>query len=134
MEPVRRLGMERHVTFTGYIEGDDFVAALRALDAGVYLVPGSDGTCRAARELLAMGVPMVVAERGMLAEIVPHGEAGLVTDGSVDGLAGALLELARDVEGRRALANGARRMAETRYALGPQAGQVKAIYERILAR
>jgi glycosyltransferase involved in cell wall biosynthesis len=134
MEPVRRLGLEQHVVFTGYIEGDDFVAALRALDAGVYLVPGSDGTCRAARELLAMGVPMVVADRGMLAEIVPHDEAGLVTDGSVGGLASALIALAKDSAKRKALAKGARRLAETRYALGPQAEQVKAIYEGIVGR
>ena len=132
MGPARRLGLDRHVIFTGYIEGDEFVGAIRAMDVGVYLVPGSDGTCRAARELLAMGKPVVVAERGMLKEIVPDGEAGIVTDGSVEGLAEALLALGRDLEKRKALAGGARRLAETRYALGPQAAQVKGIYEGIL--
>lgn len=134
MEPARKLGLDGRVIFTGYIEGDDFVAAIHAMDVGVYLVPGSDGTCRAARELLAMGKPVVVADRGMLKEIVPDGEAGIVTDGSVAGLANALLSLGRDPERRGALAGGARRLAETRYALGPQAEQVKGIYERILGR
>ncbi len=134
MEPARKLGLDGQVIFTGYIEGDDFVAAIRAMDVGVYLVPGSDGTCRAARELLAMGKPVVVADRGMLKEIVPDGQAGIVTDGSVAGLAGALLTLAIDSAKREALATGARRLAETRYALDPQAEQVKAIYERILGR
>jgi len=134
MEPARKLGLDGQVIFTGYIEGDDFVAAIAAMDVGVYLVPGSDGTCRAARELLAMGKPVVVADRGMLKEIVPDGEAGIVTDGSVAGLANALLSLRRDPERRGALAGGARRLAETRYALGPQAEQVKGIYERILGR
>ncbi|MBL7649147.1 MAG: glycosyltransferase family 4 protein [Candidatus Hydrogenedentes bacterium] len=134
MEPARKLGLDGQVIFTGYIEGDDFVAAIAAMDVGVYLVPGSDGTCRAARELLAMGKPVVVADRGMLKEIVPDGEAGIVTDGSVAGLANALLSLGRDPERRGALAGGARRLAETRYALGPQAEQVKGIYERILGR
>jgi len=134
MEPARKLGLDGHVIFTGYIEGDDFVAAIQAMDVGVYLVPGSDGTCRAARELLAMGKPVVVADRGMLKEIVPDEKAGMVTDGSVDGLAKALLELGRDGERRAALAAGARRRAETRYALGPQAAQVKGIYEAILGR
>ena len=134
MEPARKLGLDGRVIFTGYIEGDDFVAAIHAMDVGVYLVPGSDGTCRAARELLAMGKPVVVADRGMLKEIVPDGEAGIVTDGSVGGLTDALLTLGRDPERRAVLAAGARRLAETRYALGPQAAQVKGIYERILGR
>jgi glycosyltransferase involved in cell wall biosynthesis len=134
MDPARKLGLDKHVIFTGYIEGDDFVAAIQAMDLGVYLVPGSDGTCRAARELLAMGKPVVVADRGMLREIVPDGQAGIVTDGSVDGLAEALLMLGRDVERRSVLGAGARRLAETRYALGPQAAQVKGIYERVLGR
>lgn len=134
MEPARKLGLDGHVIFTGYIDGDDFVGAIQAMDVGVYLVPGSDGTCRAARELLAMGKPMVVADRGMLKEIVPDGVAGVVTDGSVEGLASALLALANDSAKREALATGARRLAETRYALGPQAAQVKGIYERILGR
>lgn len=134
MEPARKLGLDGRVTFTGYIEGDHFVAAIQAMDVGVYLVPGSDGTCRAARELLATGKPVVVADRGMLKEIVPNGEAGIVTDGSVDGLAEALLALGRDVKRRSALGAGARRLAETRYALEPQAAQVKGIYERILGR
>lgn len=134
MEPARRLGLDKHVIFTGYIEGDDFVGAIRAMDVGVYLVPGSDGTCRAARELLAMGKPVVVADRGMLKEIVPDGQAGIVTDGSVEGLAEALLTLGRDSAIREALAAGARMLAETRYALGPQAVQVKGIYAGILGR
>ena len=134
MEPARTLGIDGHIIFTGYIDGDDFVATIRAMDVGVYLVPGSDGTCRAARELLAMGKPVVVADRGMLKEIVPDGEAGLLTDGSVEGLASALLTLGRKEVRRAALAAGARRLAETRYALGPQAMQVKGIYEGILGR
>lgn len=134
MEPARKLGLGKHVVFTGYIEGDDFVAAVQAMDVGVYLVPGSDGTCRAARELLAMGKPLVVADRGMLREIVPDGQAGIVTDGSVAGLADALLALGRDRERCLALGAGARSLAETRYALAPQAEQVKEIYERILER
>ncbi len=134
MEPARKLGLDGQVIFTGYIEGDDFVAAIAAMDVGVYLVPGSDGTCRAARELLAMGKPVVVADRGMLREIVPDGQAGVLTDGTVDGLAEALLMLGKDSTKREALAAGARRLAETRYALGPQAAQVKGIYAGILRR
>lgn len=132
-EPVRRLGLEGHVHFTGYIEGDGYVAAINAMDTGVYLVPGSDGTCRAARELLAMGKPVVAADRGMLREIVSDGESGVVTDGSVEQLFNALLDLGQDPEKRARYSANARALAQTRYALGAQAAQVKAIYEVLLA-
>lgn len=132
MAPARELGLAERVHFTGYIDGDDFVAAIRAMDVGAYLVPGSDGTCRAARELLAMGKPVVVADRGMLREIVPDGVAGLVTDGGPTALAEAFISLGRDQARRTALGAGARHLAETRYALRPQAEQVAGLYERVL--
>ncbi len=130
-EPVRRLGLQEHVIFTGYIDGDDFVAAIRAMDVGVYLVPGSDGTCRAARELLAMGKPVVVADRGMLREIVGQGTCGVVTDGSTEELRDALLDLGRDDGRRGLLGKRAQEIAVTRYALEAQAAAVAQIYESL---
>ncbi|HQL95909.1 MAG TPA: glycosyltransferase [Candidatus Hydrogenedentes bacterium] len=133
-EPVRRLGLADRVHFTGYIAGEDYVGMLRAFDAGVLLVPGSDGTCRAVREVLAMGRPMVVADRGMLAEIVADGQTGLVCDGTPDGLHAAFAALAADRARRAALGRNARAAAEARHALPVQAAQVLSLYERVLHR
>lgn len=132
MEPVRRLGLTDRVHFTGFIDGENYVGMLRAFDIGVFLTPGSDGTCRAAREILAMGRPMVVADRGMLAEIVTHNETGLVCDGSPGALLQAMETLAKDRVRRLELGRAARRMAENRYSLTRQAEAVIAIYEEIL--
>lgn len=133
-EPVRRLGLADRVHFTGYIAGEDYVGMLRAFDAGVLLVPGSDGTCRAVREALAMGRPMVVADRGMLAEIVADGQTGLVCDGTPDGLHAAFAALAADRARRAALGRNARAAAEARHALPVQAAQVLSLYETVLRR
>jgi glycosyltransferase involved in cell wall biosynthesis len=130
--PVRELGLEDQVVFTGYLDGDDYRAALASLDVGVYLVPGSDGTCRAARELLAMGKPVLAADRGMLAEIVTDGVSGAVCDGSAEGLAEVMLRWAASREEVERLARGARDDAERRFSLRGQAESVLRVYERVL--
>ena len=131
-EPVRRLGLEKVVHFTGYIDGENYVGMLKAFDTGVFLVPGSDGTCRAAREILAMGRPMIVADRGMLREIVTDGHDGIVFDGTADGLYRALCRMRDDRPLRLELGRSARHTAETRYSLEVQAEAVEQCYRRVL--
>ncbi|HOZ48007.1 MAG TPA: glycosyltransferase family 4 protein [Candidatus Hydrogenedentes bacterium] len=133
LEPVKRLGLESVVHFPGFIDGENYVGVLKAFDVKVFLTPGSDGTCRAVREAMAMGKPAVVAHRGMLAEIVDDGLNGIVCDGSVEALAHALGRLAADRGYRRALARAAREKALSSYSLDVQARAVCALYERILA-
>ena len=128
-EPVRRLGLEDHVHFAGFIEGEDYVGMLRSFDAGVYLVPGSDGTCRTVRELMAMGKPVVAANRGMLAEIVTDGHDGLVVSGDSDSLFDAFRYLARDRARRADMGHAARATAVARYSLEAQAKAVIGVYE-----
>jgi glycosyltransferase involved in cell wall biosynthesis len=114
-EPVRRLGLEPVVSFPGYLRGDEYAATLASLDAQIFLVPGSDPTCRALREGMALGVPSVAARRGLLPEIVADGETGLLFDGTVEGLLAALRTMG-DPETRRRLGAAARRRAETLFA------------------
>lgn len=128
MEPVRSLGLEERVHFSGFIEGENYVGMLKAFDVKVYLVPGSDGTCRAVREALAMGKPAVVADRGMLREIVAHGETGYVCDGSPEALLEHLRALSRDRALCRRLGRAAREIAIRVYSLEAQAQSVQAVY------
>lgn len=131
-EPVTRLGLSDHVHFTGYIDGENYAGMLRAFDAGIYLVPGSDGTCRAAREIMSMGRPVVAASRGMLPEIVTHEKDGLIFDGSTAGLEQALLELVESPQRCRELGRRARETALTRYSLEAQAAAVLGHYRQLL--
>lgn len=132
LEPVRKMGLDDRVHFSGYVDGEDYVGMLKAFDAKVYLVPGSDGTCRAVREALAMAKPVVVADRGMLREIVDDGKTGFVCDGSPDALFQHLERLAKDAELRQAMGAAARKTALERYALETQARGVAAAYQEAL--
>src|SRR5690606_33093344 len=132
MGPVQELGLSDRVHFPGYTDGENYVGLLKAFDVKVYLVPGSDGTCRAVREALAMGKPAVVADRGMLREIVADGVTGYVCDGSPERLSDHLSHLAQDRTGRAAMGREARRVALARYSLPAQAAAVENAYEEVL--
>lgn len=132
-EPVRRLGLDGKVHLSGYREGERFQALLAALDVGLFLVPGSDGSCRAARELAAASLPMIVTQRPPLPEIVEHGSNGFVVEEQAGELALALIAMAADPGRRRAMALSSRSRAERLFSLEHQAAQVERAYERLLA-
>jgi len=96
------------------------------------LVAGSDGTARALREAMAARCACVVSDRGLLPEIAPHGEAGLVSPLEPDALADAWLQLVRDPERRRGYAERARRIAQERFRVEDAAEALERFYERIL--
>lgn len=132
VEPVREMGLDGCVKFAGYHVGQDYVDTLACIDAKVFLVPGTDGTCRAAREALTMGKPVIAARRGMLPEIVDHGVDGIVTKDTPAALAEAICHLARDPALLRSMSEQAFRKARNRYRLHSQAGQVRNVYERLV--
>ena len=114
-EPVARLGLQGHVVLPGYQREPDYSAALRSLDAFLFLVPGSDGTCRAVCEAMAFGLPVVATRRGILPELLAERRAGEIpgvacAEDATD-MAAALLRLLRDEALRRAWGNAALRRA-----------------------
>lgn len=134
-EPVKAMGLEDAVTFTGYVEGEDYVGTLAGFDAKVFLVPGSDGTCRAVREALAMGVPVITSGVGILPELVRHEETGLVLspDPGVGELAAAMVRLAGDPALRARWGAAARADAVARFSFPRFAERVEAVYREVLA-
>ncbi len=134
VEPARRMGLGSVVIFPGYQTGDDYVRTLASLDAKVFLVPGTDGSCRAVREAMAMGLPVIASRRGILPELVGDGERGLVVDDTPEGLAAAIVALAREPERRKALGANARRYALQHFSLERQAEVVGAAYRELLGR
>lgn len=125
-----RMGLGERVVFGGYRAGD-YEDALAAIDFKVFLVPGSDGSCRAVREAMAMGKPVIATKRGMLPEIVIDGETGLLVDETPEALAWALVRLSQDAELRRRLGAGARARAVARFSLDDQASAVESFYARL---
>lgn len=128
VRPAARKELAGKVIFTGYRRGAEYVDTLRCMSVKAYLVPGSDGSCRAVREVMAVGVPIVAARRGMLPEIVSDGESGILVDDTPEGLAEALTRLAKDEALRKKLARGAREAAKARFGLPEQAARVEAAY------
>lgn len=126
------LGLGARVHFPGYVDGENYVGMLKAFDVKVFLVPGTDGTCRALREAMAMGKPGVVARRGMLPEIIEHETNGLVCDGSTEALFHALHRLATHKPETRALGRAARQKALRVFSLDTQAQAVRAVYQAVL--
>ncbi len=125
--PVRRLGIADKVVFAGY-RREDYAKALNTLDVKLFLVPGSDGSCRALREAMALGKPAIVTRRGMLPEIVADGREGIVTGETVNALTEAMLRLGGDSGLRARMGQAARGKAARAYDLDRQAARVEEVY------
>jgi len=134
VEPAARMGLKRTVLSPGYI-ADGYRDALAMLDAGMMLVPGTDGACRAAMQMAAMGKPLVVAERGALPDIVLDGRTGIVVKDTPDRLAEAILKMAATPAAVRAEWGAAARarMAE-HFSLARQVDMIVDVYARVTVR
>lgn len=125
-----RLGIAERVVFAGYRD-QDYADVLRAIDVFTFLVPGSDGTCRALLEAAACGIPAVVSRRGALPEIVVDGESGLVVDETPEALAEVWGGLLRDPERRARLGRGASQRAAACFDPERLAARMLAFYESL---
>jgi glycosyltransferase involved in cell wall biosynthesis len=131
VEPVERMGLDRCVKFAGYQRGQDYVNTLACFDAMIFLMAGTDGTCRAVREAMAMGKPIIAASRGILPEIVDHGINGLVIEDTPGNLAEAVRYLIRDHEVVASMSAQALKKARKAFRLDVQARAVGDIYEEV---
>ncbi|MCB9881674.1 MAG: glycosyltransferase family 4 protein [Planctomycetes bacterium] len=130
-EPLRRLGIEDRVSFLGYRSGEDYITALRAFDAFVFLVPGSDATCRALREAMTLGTPVVTTDLGLLPHIVDDGTTGLVRPPDAGHLAAALYSVLDERVGA-ALGNAAREHALATWTRDHAASRLGELYDRLV--
>jgi glycosyltransferase involved in cell wall biosynthesis len=82
---VKELKIEDTVIFTGYRK-EDYKDTLALLDTKIFLIPGFDGSCRAAMESMAMAKPLIVSKIGVLPELVEHLTNGYHCDIKPDSL------------------------------------------------
>lgn len=129
-EPVKQLGIEDKVIMPGY-RADDYADYLAALDVKMFLVPGSDGSCRAVREAMALGKPVLAARRGLLPELVEDGKCGLVVDDTQENLTRAMLKLAHDDELRLRLGRNAAAKAREAFDIDAQVERIGELYQRL---
>jgi len=129
-QPVCRRGLDKYIIFTGYRK-DDYRNVLNLFDFKIFLVPGSDGSCRAVREALACGKPVIAARKGILPELIRDGETGLLIEDKPADLARAMMTMINDRDFRLSCSRAARHYAET--VLSPQRyiRKVVACYESL---
>jgi glycosyltransferase involved in cell wall biosynthesis len=128
---VRRAGMERRVVFAG--RRDDVPRVASAFDVGV--IPSrSEAFGLVAVEMMALGVPLIVASVGGLREIVTDQRTGLVVERESPGqVSEALIRLHRDPKLRRRLAEAGVKAAE-RYGVDDHADRLVDLYRLAVSR
>ena len=131
-EPARRMGLGDRVVFAGY-RREDYAAVLRCIDVFTFLVPGSDGTCRALLEAAACGIPAVTTRRGALPEIVVDGETGILCDETPPSLAAGWRALLADDVLRRRMGHAAHERALRAFTPERLAETALALYREALA-
>ncbi len=122
-ELVRRAGYRRH----------DYLDVLALVDALVFLVPGSDGSCRAVLEAMSMQIPVIASRRGVLPETVMEGETGRVVDEDAEALAEAMVEVARRPELWKARGAAARAAVLARHTIESQAERLERLYRSLVS-
>lgn len=132
--PVEKMGIADRVVFAGYLQEKDYVGALAALDLLVYLVPGTDGSCRTVREAMAMGLPVVSSRRGILPELVEDGVTGITCGEDVEELRAAIRSVLDSPDGLADMGARARERALRDFSLQGQAKATERFYETVLGR
>jgi glycosyltransferase involved in cell wall biosynthesis len=133
VKPSMKMGIRPNLIFTGY-KGEDFRSTLACLNFKVFLVPGSDGACRAVREAMALGIPVIAARRGMLPEIVENNREGLIIDDSPENLADAMMTMIDNPGIRQAMGRNALKKAREEFDLATQAKKIEQIYQEVKRR
>lgn len=107
----------------------DYAARLAALDVALVFATGSDGTSRAAAELLACGVPLLLADVPGLREFGDSAACARVLPGAdFAAFARAAAEWLRDASGRAKRRAAARTRAETEHALLVRGARLAELY------
>jgi glycosyltransferase involved in cell wall biosynthesis len=132
--PARVSAAADRIFFPGYVAPEVYPNYLPCFDALLFLVPGSDGTCRALREALASGVPALVSRRGLLPELITEGVDGWCLEGETpDAIAAGIRRARSNPSTWRQMAASARARAQARFDSSVAGRTVVDIYRRLLA-
>jgi glycosyltransferase involved in cell wall biosynthesis len=131
IKPLEQLGLRDDVILAGYRTADYF-SVIASFDIFVMMRAGSDGTARALREVMAMGIPAIVSDLGMLPELVEDGQSGFVVKPDETELAARMEALVSDKERRKNFGESARHRARAEWSYAAQAEKLVQFYEKLL--
>jgi len=126
------LGILDRVRFAGYLE-DDYLDGLAAMDVFAYTAPGSDASCRALIEAMAMGKPVLAARRAAAPLLIEPGKTGFLFEpGDAAGLADHIQRFLDNPAMARDFGKQGRVKAFREFSCARVAEEVEKIYERLL--
>lgn len=131
--PIREMGLTQNVVLAGYLT-DRYLDGLASMDSLVFMIAGSDGTARAMREALAMGIPIIANNTGMLPEFIDDGQSGLLFKDNPQDLAEKILKLAGDEALRKRMSAVAAAKAREQFSLERQVSGVETFYAKLLQK
>lgn len=130
---VKESGFENRVIFAGYRD-HDLPQMYAAMDVAVLLASGSDGSCRAALEAMAIGRPVVGFLVGALPETIVEGVTGhIVKEETDEALADCLSALLSDQPRLRSMGEAARKRIESEFTEAVRLERTEAFYRSLLA-
>ncbi len=131
--PAARMGVADRLIMAGYQDGNDLVAAYRAMNVLFYPRPGTDRSCRTIREAMAAGLPVLAGREGFISHLVSDGVTGYLTDLSTGMLAEKVLTLATDRHVRDRMAAASAATAGERFDMNLQAQRTIDFYRCLLS-
>jgi glycosyltransferase involved in cell wall biosynthesis len=131
LERLRSMADER-VIFTGYLGGEDRLAALAAADCFALPAVG-EGLPMGVLEAMAAGLPALLTPGCNLPEVGTAG-AGMIVEREVGALAAGLRRLLTDAARRAAMGAAARQLVLERFTWDAVAGQLEGVYGELNAK
>lgn len=126
------LGLNDRVEWLGHVGGTEKNKVLREADIFIQ-ASHSESFGIAVVEALACGLPCVVSQGVAISEEIAETGAGLVAEGSPNGLAAAIERMITDVSGRFAMARAARNLAIRVFSLDAMGERLESLYREIIA-
>jgi glycosyltransferase involved in cell wall biosynthesis len=112
------LGLERQITFTGYLSGEDLLAALSTFDIGVIPDPVNEYNDKISMnkvfEYSALGIPTVAYDLSETRRLL-GGTGNFADEPTPAGLARACLALIQDDQARAESGSAAKKLADERF-------------------
>jgi glycosyltransferase involved in cell wall biosynthesis len=128
-----RLGIERHVTFTGYVPLEELPAFYRSADVFA-LTSNFDNSPNVVLEAMACELPVVATDVGGVKGFVAEPGGTLVPAGDAARLADAIVAWLESAGRREAAGSCNRRLVLERYSWRASARRLLEVYERVATR
>jgi glycosyltransferase involved in cell wall biosynthesis len=128
---VSSLGLASHTCIPGFVMGQDKDLLLQGSD--VFVLPSfSENFGVAVAEAMAVGLPVIITPDVQISPEIAAEQAGLVVEGEVEPLAGAIAQLLTSPDFRHQLGENGKRLVSRRYSWSAIAQNLTSVYTAII--